>query len=126
MIDWKLSQTFPSSEGNICWERYGAGRPVILLHGTPNWSVIWREVVSRLAQHWVVYVFDWPGFGQLDRYAGQNVSWEEQPRRLVEIVDHWGLETPVIVAFDLAPSSRCAPSSWRGCRWVHWSWQMPP
>lgn len=103
MIDWSLSQTYTSPEGRIRWDRLGTGRPVVLLHGTPNYSVIWRRVAPRLAEQWSVYVFDWPGFGASDRYPGQNVSWDEQPRRLVELVEHWGLERPAVVAFDFAP-----------------------
>lgn len=103
MIDWALSRTYSSPEGEIRWDRFGTGRPVILLHGTPNWSVIWRNIAPRLAAQWAVYAFDWPGFGYSDRYPGQNVSWDEQPRRLVELVAHWGLERPAIVAFDFAP-----------------------
>ncbi|UEX77640.1 alpha/beta hydrolase [Spiribacter halobius] len=103
MIEWSLSHTYHSPEGRVRWERFGEGRPIILLHGTPNWSVIWRNIAPRLAERWAVYAFDWPGFGTSDRYPGQNVSWDEQPRRLVELVAHWGLERPAIVAFDFAP-----------------------
>ncbi len=103
MIDWQLAHAFDSPQGTIRWDRSGEGRPVILLHGTPNWSVIWRNVAPRLAEHWQVYVFDWPGFGTSDRFKGQNISWDEQPRRLVELVEYWELERPAIVAFDFAP-----------------------
>jgi pimeloyl-ACP methyl ester carboxylesterase len=50
-----------------------------------------------------VHVFDWPGFGRSDRFAGQNITWDEQPRRLPELFDYWGLESPTVVAFDFAP-----------------------
>lgn len=103
MIEWSLSQEFHSPQGTVRWDSMGEGRPVVLLHGTPNWSVIWRNVAPRLAEQWQVYVFDWPGFGSSDRFEGQNISWDEQPRRLVELIEHWGLERPAIVAFDFAP-----------------------
>jgi len=103
MTDWTLSQRFDSPEGRICWDVFGDGPPLVLLHGTPNWSFIWRNVVHALAGQYSVYVFDWPGFGRSDRYADQNVSWDEQPRRLVELIAHWGLDSPAIVAFDFAP-----------------------
>jgi pimeloyl-ACP methyl ester carboxylesterase len=82
---------------------FGEGAPVVLLHGTPNWSYIWRNVAGRLAEHYRVYVFDWPGFGTSERFAGQNISWDEQPRRLVELFDYWGLRAPAVAAFDFAP-----------------------
>jgi len=38
MTDWTLSRSFDSAEGRIRWDVFGAGPPVVLLHGTPNWS----------------------------------------------------------------------------------------
>lgn len=103
MSDWALTETFESAQGNVRWDAFGNGPPVVLAHGTPNWSWLWRKVTPRLAERHRVFVFDWPGFGLSDRFEGQNISWEEQPRRLIELIDHWGLEDPTVVAFDFAP-----------------------
>jgi pimeloyl-ACP methyl ester carboxylesterase len=103
VTDWNLSRTFDSAQGRIRWEAFGAGPPVVLLHGTPNWSYIWRKVVEHLSSRHRVYVFDWPGFGRSDRFEGQNISWDEQPRRLRELFEHWQLAAPTVVAFDFAP-----------------------
>lgn len=103
MTDWTLTRSYYSPAGRIRWDVFGTGAPVVLLHGTPNWSFIWRKVVGYLAERYRVYVFDWPGFGMSDRFEGQNISWDEQPRRLVELISHWELKAPAIVAFDFAP-----------------------
>lgn len=103
MTEWELRRSFESAEGTIRWDCFGEGRPIVLLHGTPNWSFIWRNVVPILAELWQVYVFDWPGFGTSERFEGQNISWDEQPRRLVELIEYWNLDQPAIVAFDFAP-----------------------
>ena len=103
MTDWHLSRTFDSPQGTIRWDRFGDGRPIVLLHGTPNWSFLWRNVVERLSARHRVYVFDWPGFGRSDRFPGQNISWDEQARRLPELFTYWGLAAPTVVAFDFAP-----------------------
>ncbi|PSL05877.1 pimeloyl-ACP methyl ester carboxylesterase [Haloactinopolyspora alba] len=103
MPDWQLSRTFDSPQGAIRWDRFGSGTPIVLLHGTPNWSFLWRNVVPTLSAQHTVYVFDWPGFGWSDRFAGQNISWDEQARRLPELFTHWGLHAPTVVAFDFAP-----------------------
>lgn len=101
--DWNLTRTFPSPQGAIRWDAFGDGPPIVLLHGTPNWSFIWRGVVEELRTRHRVYVFDWPGFGRSDRYPGQNISWDEQARRLPELFAHWGVHAPTVVAFDFAP-----------------------
>jgi pimeloyl-ACP methyl ester carboxylesterase len=100
---WELSRSFASPQGEIRWDAFGEGPAIVLLHGTPNWSFLWRDVVRRLAPHHTVYVFDWPGFGQSERFAGQNISWDEQARRLPELFAHWAIEAPTVVAFDFAP-----------------------
>lgn len=101
--DWNLGQAFDSPQGVIRWETFGDGPPIVLLHGTPNWSFIWRKVVEHLSGRHRVYVFDWPGFGRSDRYPGQNISWDEQARRLPELFAHWEIAAPTLVAFDFAP-----------------------
>jgi pimeloyl-ACP methyl ester carboxylesterase len=50
MTDWNLSKTFASPQGKISWDAFGDGPPIVLLHGTPNWSFIWRKVVRRLSR----------------------------------------------------------------------------
>jgi pimeloyl-ACP methyl ester carboxylesterase len=101
--DWNLTQTFHSPQGAIRWDAFGDGPPIVLLHGTPNWSFIWRGVTERLRARHRVYVFDWPGFGRSERYPEQNISWDEQARRLPELFAHWEIHTPTVVAFDFAP-----------------------
>ena len=103
MADWHLSRTFDSPQGVIRWDSFGAGPAIVLLHGTPNWSYIWRNVAEHLSRYHRVYVFDWPGFGRSERFEGQNISWDEQARRLPELFAHWGLSAPTVVAFDFAP-----------------------
>ncbi|MQA09551.1 MAG: alpha/beta fold hydrolase [Pseudonocardiaceae bacterium] len=103
MTDWNLSQTFSSPQGTIRWDAFGDGPPIVLLHGTPNWSFIWRNVVPHLRAQHRVYVFDWPGYGRSDSYPGQNISWDEQARRLPELFEHWNIAAPTVVAFDFAP-----------------------
>ncbi|WP_166355644.1 alpha/beta fold hydrolase [Phytoactinopolyspora limicola] len=103
MATWQLSRTFDSPQGQIRWDSFGSGPPIVLLHGTPNWSFIWRQVTEHLAPHHQVYVFDWPGFGSSDRFDGQNISWDEQARRLPELFAHWNIVAPTVVAFDFAP-----------------------
>lgn len=103
MSTFSLNRCFESQQGGIRWDVFGDGPPIILLHGTPNYSYIWRKVVPVLRRDHSVYIFDWPGFGNSERFQGQNISWEEQPRRLVELFNHWEVENPVVVAFDFAP-----------------------
>lgn len=102
MSDWQLTRTFSSSAGDVRWERLGGagGRPVVLLHGTPWSSYTWRAVARALARGREVYVWDMPGYGQSEKHAGQDVSLDAQGRIFVQLLDHWRLDDPLVVAHD--------------------------
>lgn len=46
MSEWTLDNGYDSALGEVRWERLGD--PVVLLHGTPFSSFIWREVARAL------------------------------------------------------------------------------
>ena len=49
----------------IAYGVHGEGPPVVLIHGTPSHSFIWRNVVPRLTAGGLrVHLFDLLGFGQ--------------------------------------------------------------
>lgn len=101
MRDWQLSRTFGSSAGEVRWECWGQGEePLVLLHGTPFSSFVWRGVVRSLAPHYRVYVWDMPGYGQSEKSDGQDVSLGAQGRVFAELLGHWGLQRPLVAAHD--------------------------
>jgi pimeloyl-ACP methyl ester carboxylesterase len=71
-----------------------------LVHGTPFSSRVWRKIVPELAEDRAVYVCDLRGYGASEKSGGQDVSLAAQARLLSELLDHWGLEEPDIVAHD--------------------------
>jgi pimeloyl-ACP methyl ester carboxylesterase/formiminotetrahydrofolate cyclodeaminase len=73
---------------------------VVLVHGTPSRSCLWRNVASALADRFTVYVFDLLGYGDSEP-RGQDVSIAAQSRLLTELVGRWGLEAPAIAGHDI-------------------------
>ncbi|WP_367325082.1 alpha/beta fold hydrolase [Streptomyces sp. HUAS ZL42] len=102
VIDWPLTRTFTSTSGDVRWDRLGhrGGPPVVLLHGTPFSSYVWRAVARSLARHHQVFVWDMPGYGASEKAAGQDVSLAAQGRVFTELLSHWGLADPLAVAHD--------------------------
>ncbi|RFU82569.1 alpha/beta hydrolase [Streptomyces triticagri] len=100
--DWELSRSFDSASGEVRWERFGdpAAPPVVLLHGTPFSSYVWRGVARALAVRHQVYVWDMPGYGTAVKFEGQDVSLAAQGRVFAELLEHWGLAEPAVVAHD--------------------------
>ncbi|MFI7091849.1 alpha/beta fold hydrolase [Streptomyces lydicus] len=109
MTQWLLDRTFRTASGDeVRWAVLGeqrAGAPaVVLLHGTPFSSYVWRGVARALAARHRVFVWDMPGYGASEQRAGQDVSLGAQARVFRELLGHWELTgkaaRPAVVAHD--------------------------
>jgi pimeloyl-ACP methyl ester carboxylesterase len=98
--EWRLSQEYESADGAVAYDVLGNGPPVVLVHGTPSWSYLWRSVASELAGRFTVHVSDLVGYGTSEKRKGQDVSIGAQTRILSELLDLWELREPCIVGHD--------------------------
>ncbi|WP_017602981.1 alpha/beta fold hydrolase [Nocardiopsis alkaliphila] len=100
MIEQRPSEVFMSEQGVVRWRAEGAGEPVVLLHGTPFSSYVWRDIAAALSEWYRVYTWDMPGYGASEQRSGQRVSLAAQGQVFVELLAHWKLESPRVVAHD--------------------------
>ncbi|GAA5003447.1 alpha/beta fold hydrolase [Actinopolymorpha pittospori] len=100
MPGWNLTEQHDTSHGLVRWRRLGQGSPVVLSHGTPFSSYVWRDVAAALADRHTVYVWDMPGYGRSQMKDGQDVSLAAQTTVFAELLTHWGLDRPAVVAHD--------------------------
>lgn len=70
----ELPHRFDFNGRQIAWGTQGRGEPLILVHGTPFSSQVWRRIAPYLAQHWQVFYFDLLGYGESEQRAGDDVS----------------------------------------------------
>ncbi|MDA0702024.1 MAG: alpha/beta hydrolase [Proteobacteria bacterium] len=101
MSAWCLSRRAAFGEDEIAWDRFGEGPPLVLVHGFPSNSFVWRDVAPRLAESRTVYVFDMMGFGASSQREGQDMFIRGQARVLNRLLDHWGLDRPEIAGHDI-------------------------
>ncbi|CAH0056137.1 unnamed protein product [Clonostachys solani] len=83
---------------------HGQGEPVILLHGTPSSSLIWRNVLPQLTSNgYRVHLFDFLGYGLSERPwdPAIDTSISGQVTILEGLLKHWGLESAHFVAHDI-------------------------
>lgn len=88
----------------IAYGVHGEGEPVVLVHGTPSSSLIWRGVVTELVNAgYRAHVFDLLGYGLSERPASVAVdtSITGNVAILEGLLEHWGLETFHLVAHDI-------------------------
>src|SRR5262245_33575446 len=79
----------------------GEGDPILLLHGEPDWSYLYRKMIPRLAGSHRVIAPDYLGFGRSDKPT--DVGWYTYDRHTGSIralVEQLGIERATIVVQD--------------------------
>ena len=80
----------------------GSGEPVVLLHGVPASSFLYRKVVPALAKRGLRGIaFDFPGLGLADRPEGYDYTWTGLGRFSAAAVDALGLDRFHLVVHDI-------------------------
>jgi pimeloyl-ACP methyl ester carboxylesterase len=101
-MSWSLPHRVELSQGGVQWASLGEGPPIVLVHGTPYSSFLWRDVAPALSRRGRrVFVFDLPGYGQSDMHEDQDLTLAAQGRNFAELLAAWGLERPSVVACDI-------------------------
>ncbi|WP_421856587.1 alpha/beta fold hydrolase [Marinomonas sp.] len=98
MLD--LPYRFNFKNQSIAWGCLGEGEPLVLVHGTPFSSQVWRNIAPLLANRWKVYFFDLVGYGQSEKGTGQDVSLAIQNELLAFLIHEWRLDKPEILCHD--------------------------
>lgn len=80
--------------------RFGAGPPLVLLHGYPDNLQIWSELAPKLANQFEVIAFDWPGMGYSDAWSG-GASPFQMANRLLALLDCWEIKRATIAGIDM-------------------------
>ena len=103
MVEWRLTRTYQSGAGEVRWDRLGAAdaRATVLLHGTPFSSYVWRDVAAALGRGRRVFLWDMPGYGASEKSSGQDVSIASQAQVFADLLAHWGVTAPDVVAHDI-------------------------
>lgn len=100
MTPWILGRSYAFRGQTVRYEVLGDGPPTVLVHGTPFSSYVWHRIGPYLAERRQVFVFDLLGYGQSEKRDGQDVSLGVQNVLLAELLVHWKLERPDVVAHD--------------------------
>lgn len=81
-------------------------KPIILLHGNPSWSYIWRDIIPALtAAGYEVFAIDWLGHGTSDKPVNPSeISFELHMYTLRRVIEQFDLHDFYIAAHD-----------WGGC-----------
>lgn len=94
------SRWFDAGPGRMHYVDEGAGTPLLLCHGNPTWSFLYRHVVTLLRDRFRCIAMDYLGFGLSDRPAGFGYTIAEHARAVGALVDHLDLDGFVSMGQD--------------------------
>ena len=78
----------------------GQGPPLLLVHGNPTWSFLWRRLVQDLAADYRVVAVDHIGCGLSDKPQAYDYCLARHTANLVSLVERLDLQDATLVAHD--------------------------
>ena len=112
---WTLPHAFVFEGQEVRYGVLGAGKPLVLLHGTPFSSAVWRRIAPHIARHRQVFYFDLLGYGRSEMRPQQDVSLGVQNRVFASLLAHWGIAGPDVVAHDFGGATALRAHLLNGC-----------
>lgn len=78
----------------------GVGPTLLMLHGNPTWSFVWRQAIDALCKEFRCIALDLPGFGLSTARPGYHFLPEQHAAAVTEFVDKLELKDATLVAQD--------------------------
>lgn len=95
-----IDRWFPYRDGHVHYLDEGHGVPVLLLHGNPTWSYLYRHVIQELKTECRLVAPDYPGFGYSKAPAAYGFTPPEQAAAIGSLIDHLDLRSFVLAVHD--------------------------
>ncbi len=83
------------------YKQEGLGRPLVLLHGLPTYSYLWRNIAPGLTYGNTIYSLDLMGFGLSEKPQHVSYSIETYVGQLTKFLDNFHLENPILIGHDI-------------------------
>jgi pimeloyl-ACP methyl ester carboxylesterase len=83
------------------YREVGSGPPVLMLHGWPTSSYLWRNILPEVGKHRRAIALDLPGFGRSDKPLDASYSFRYHERVLDGFLAALGIDTLGLVVHDL-------------------------
>jgi 2-hydroxymuconate-semialdehyde hydrolase len=96
-----MKRRFASSGGELAYVEEGEGPAVVLLHGFPTSSFLWRAFVPPLAARFRVIAPDLLGYGDSEQPADVDLSMTAQTGYVRELLESLGVQRFAAIGHDL-------------------------
>jgi haloalkane dehalogenase len=92
-------QQIPVLDSFVAYRELGSGTPIVLLHGNPTSSFVWRNIAPRLATRGHVFAVDLIGMGHSGK-PDIEYRFADHVRYLDAWLDALGLRQVILVGYD--------------------------
>jgi haloalkane dehalogenase len=86
--------------GRLHYVDEGQGRPVVMVHGTLEWSFGYRHLIRGLSQSYRCIAPDHLGFGLSDKPSGWSYLPEAHAENLRRLIEHLDLKDITLIVHD--------------------------
>ena len=135
--DWVSDDLYPFEDrwaeidgATVHYVDEGAGRPILMVHGNPTWSFLYRDVIRGLAGEFRCVAVDLPGFGLSGAPERYGFLPQEHATILARLIDRLDLRDYVLMGQDwggpigLAAAARDAQHVAGLVLGNTWAWSM--
>ncbi|HMR63291.1 MAG TPA: alpha/beta fold hydrolase [Anaerolineae bacterium] len=91
---------FETAEGRMHYVDVGAGPVILMVHGTPTWSFLYRRLITALSNDYRVVAPDHLGFGLSDKPTEAPYTPADHARRLAALISELGLSDLTLMVHD--------------------------
>jgi haloalkane dehalogenase len=86
--------------GKLHYVDEGGGEPVVMVHGNPTWSFLYRHLIKGLAKDYRCIAMDHVGFGLSDKPWNWSYLPEDHAKNLDRLIGRLGLKDVTLVVQD--------------------------
>src|SRR5688572_6908616 len=94
------SNFLPLDAGQLHYLDEGSGEPIVMVHGTPAWSFLYRNLVKELSRNYRCIVPDHLGFGLSDKPKHWSYKPEAHAQNLKILINYLELKNITLVVHD--------------------------
>lgn len=91
---------FEHNGASIHYVDEGRGVPVLMLHGNPTWSFLYRDIIKDVKDVCRAIVPDYPGFGMSGHPRNYSYTPREHAASIAALIDHLQLKRFLLVTQD--------------------------
>ena len=94
------SHRFKVSAGSLHYVDEGSGQPVVMVHGNPTWSFLYRHLIKRLRTEYRCIAVDHLGFGLSDKPKDWSYLPADHAANLAALIEGLELKNMTLVVQD--------------------------